>query len=118
MKSKLIPAPLLLCLFSLIVSIVFYFFQLNSWNLEQQSSTRFLQQSFKASISQYEYLPALLASDDNVKNALIDQNDDQKNLNRQFQFVAHRSGASAVYLMNKTGKVLAASNFDQSSSFL
>ncbi|MFT5811331.1 MAG: two-component system C4-dicarboxylate transport sensor histidine kinase DctB, partial [Rubritalea sp.] len=118
MKSKLIPAPLLLCLFSLIVSIVFYFFQLNSWNLEQQSSTRFLQQSFKASISQYEYLPALLASDDNVKNALIDQNGDQKSLNRQLKFVAHRSGASAVYLMNKTGKVLAASNFDQSSSFL
>jgi two-component system C4-dicarboxylate transport sensor histidine kinase DctB len=118
MKSKLIPAPLLLCLFSLIVSIVFYFSQLNSWNLEQQSSTRFLQQSFKASISQYEYLPALLASDDNVKNALIDQNGDQKSLNRQLKFVAHRSGASAVYLMNKTGKVLAASNFDQSSSFL
>jgi two-component system C4-dicarboxylate transport sensor histidine kinase DctB len=122
MKLKLIAAPLLLCLFSLIVSIAFYFFQLNSWNLEQPSSTRFFQQSFKASISQYEYLPALLASDDNVQNALTNQNNhpnsDQDNLNRQLQFVAHRSGASAVYLMNKMGKVLAASNFGQSSSFL
>lgn len=118
MKSKLIPVPLLLCIFSSIVSIAFYFFQLNSWSLEQQSSTRFFQQSFKASISQYEYLPALLASDDNVKNALLNHNGDQKNLNRQLQFVAHRSGASAVYLMNKTGKVVAASNFDQSSSFM
>jgi two-component system C4-dicarboxylate transport sensor histidine kinase DctB len=102
----------------LIVSIVFYFFQINAWNLEQQSSTRFLQQSFKASISQYEYLPALLASDDNVKDSLVNQNDHEKDLNRQFQFVAYRSGASVVYLMNKTGKVVAASNFDQSSSFL
>lgn len=118
MKSKLIPAPILLCIFSLIVSIAFYFFQLNSWNLEQQSSTRFLQQSFKASISQYEYLPALLASDDNVKSALVNQNGHQKNLNQQFQFVANRSGASVVYLMNKDGKVVATSNFDQSSSFL
>ena len=122
MKLQLIAAPLLLCLFSLIVSIAFYFFQLNSWNLEQPSSTRFFQQSFKASISQYEYLPALLASDDNVQNALTNQNNypnsDQDTLNRQLQFVAHRSGASAVYLMNKTGKVLAASNFKQTSSFL
>ncbi len=73
MKSQLIAAPLFLCLFSLIVSIAFYFFQLNSWNLEQPSSTRFFQQSFKASISQYEYLPALLASDDNVQNALTNR---------------------------------------------
>ena len=122
MKSKLIAPPLFLCLFSLIISIAFYCFQLNSWNLEQPSSTRFFQQSFKASISQYEYLPALLASDDNVQNSLINQNkhqdSDQDNLNRQLQFVANRSGASAVYLMNRTGKVLAASNFDQNGSFL
>jgi two-component system C4-dicarboxylate transport sensor histidine kinase DctB len=118
MKSKSISAPLFLCIFSFIISIAFYFLQLNSWNLEQQSSTRFFQQSFKASISQYEYLPALLASDDNVKNALVKQNSHQQNLNRQLRFVAHRSGASAVYLMNETGKVLATSNFDQGSSFL
>jgi len=122
MKSKLIAPPLFLCLFSLIVSIAFYCFQLNSWNLEQPSSTRFFQQSFKASISQYEYLPALLASDDNVQNSLTNQNkhqnSDRDNLNRQLQFVANRSGASAVYLMNKTGTVLAASNFDQNGSFL
>jgi two-component system C4-dicarboxylate transport sensor histidine kinase DctB len=118
MKSQLVAVPFFLCLFSFIVSIAFYFFQINSWNLEQPSSTRFFQQSFKASISQYEYLPALLASDNNVQNALKNQNSDQDSLNRQFQSVAHRSGVSSVYLMNNMGKVLATSNFDQSSSFL
>ena len=118
MKFKSISAPLFLCIFSFIASIAFYFYQLNSWDLEQQSSTRFFQQSFKASIRQFEYLPALLASDDNVKRALNNETKKPPHLNQHFQFVAQRSGSSVVYLMNDEGNVVATSNFDQSSSFL
>lgn len=118
MKFKSISAPLFLLVLSFMASIAFYFFQLNSWDLEQQSSTRFFQQSFKASIRQFEYLPALLASDDNVKRALNSDSKKPVYLNQHFQFVAQRSGSSVVYLMNDSGNVVATSNFDQSSSFL
>ena len=118
MIFKLMRGPLLLCLISIVSSTCFYLFQLYSWSLGQQSSTRFFQQSFEAAISQYEYLPALLARNDNVRLALTGNANTQLELNRQFNFTAHRSGVDEVYLMDTAGQVIATSNFNENGSFM
>ena len=109
---------LAICLLSVVASFLFYLFQLYSWNLEQQSSTRFFQQSFNAAISQYEYLPALLARDNEIKLALSMDSQTSAEISERFKFIAARSGASAVYLMKASGTVIATSNFDLPGSFL
>ncbi len=111
-------APLLILLLALLSSFMFYAFQLYSWHLEQQGATRFFQQSFKSSISQYEYLPALLAQDSLIKTALSYTHQQRASLNEHLLFVAERSGPSDVYVMNISGEVIATSNYLKSNSFL
>ena len=109
---------LLLVFLALVASFVFYLMLLNSWNAEQQLATRFFQQSFKASIDQYEYLPALLAQDRQVKQTLKNAHQGSIDLSERLKFVAQRAGASVVYLMNISGEVIATSNHDETDSFL
>ena len=114
-RLKLLLLPLL----AIVVSFAFYLTLIYSWNTEQQLATRFFQQSFKASINQYEYLPALLARDAAVINALAQpQKDPGINLNQRFKFTAERAGASVLYLMNAAGQVVATSNYSEDNSFL
>ena len=116
--SRFLLSAGLLILVSLVASFIFYLVLLYSWTLEQQLSTRFFQQSFNASVEQFEYLPALLANDRDVKNALTAQTIKSVDLNQRLNFVAERSGANAVYLMDSSGRVIATSNYNTKDSFL
>lgn len=109
---------LFLVLIAALASLSFYLYQVFSWNKDQQLSTRFFQQSFRASIDQYEYLPALLAQDAGLRRALVQPGGNLDYLNQFLDFVAQRSGANAVYVMDITGQVKAASNYRQANSFL
>ena len=109
---------MLVIFIALFSSFIFYIVQIYSWNKEQQNTTRFFQQSFSASINQFEYLPALLAQDSQVKRALQYSFQDHSSVSQRLKFVAERSGSSNVYVMNSSGKVIATSNFDQSNNFL
>ncbi len=113
-----IPSAILLVIISLLSSLVFYVWLLHSWNTEQQTATRFFQQSFSSSIDQYEYLPALIAGNDRVHAALLDTDQNQPDLNQRLKFIAQRAGADTVYVMNNSGKVIATSNFDLPNNFL
>ncbi len=113
-----IPSAILLLSISLLCSLVFYVWLLHSWNIEQQTATRFFQQSFSSSIDQYEYLPALIAGNDRVHAALLDTDQSQPDLNQRLKFIAQRAGADTVYVMNNSGKVIATSNFDLPNNFL
>jgi two-component system, NtrC family, C4-dicarboxylate transport sensor histidine kinase DctB len=103
---------------ALLSSAIFYVWQLYSWNLDQQTATRFFQQSFSASIDQYEYLPALVAGNNQLPKVLHDSNADYPQLNQRLKFIAQRSGADSVYIMNASGRVVASSNYDLPNSFL
>lgn len=103
---------------AIVFSLLFYFYQLYSWHLEQQKVSQLFQQSFNASINQYEYLPALLAQDQSVKNALKYQQHDHLQLNQNLAFISSRSGASFAFVMNINGQVIASSNFNESNSFI
>lgn len=118
LKAAWIPYVLLVVGVSLISSLVFYVSLLHSWNIEQQTATRFFQQSFSSSIDQYEYLPALVAGNNQVHSALIDAEPKTSDLNHRLKFIAQRAGADTVYVMNRDGRVIATSNFDLPNSFL
>ena len=117
-RYKFLPFLLLVMSLAVVSSVVFYIGQLYSWKLEKQAGTRLFQQSFSASINQYEYLPALLANDNLVKLALTLTDQNLSDLNNRLKFISTRSGSDAVYIMNARGNVIATSNFDQSNNFL
>ena len=117
-QVRILPSSLVILSIALIVGIVFYLGQIFTWQHDKQATTQIFQQSFNASINQYEYLPAIPARDNLVKLALTYTENDISELNQRLQFIAERSGADTVYIMNATGLVIATSNFDQRNTFL
>jgi C4-dicarboxylate-specific signal transduction histidine kinase len=81
-------------------------------------TAKIYEQSLTASINQYEYLPALLSSDTLLINTLLYPTDNHLLVNKKLFFIAERAGADTVYIMNTSGNVVAASNYNQTSSFL
>ena len=76
--------------------------------------------NIRRELDRYEYLPKLLVADYRVK-ALLSKPwnvQDRVDLNRYLAFVAKSSGASDIYLMDAKGVTLAASNWNQSDSFI
>ena len=118
LKIKNLFMPLVVAFLAVFSAILFYFFQLSQWNDDQQIKIRFFQQSFQASINQYEYLPALLAKDDKILNLVSKSGGNQHEVNTKLKFIQQQAGANAVYIMNAEGTVVASSNFDQENSFL
>ncbi|MGH1484649.1 MAG: ATP-binding protein [Cellvibrionaceae bacterium] len=111
MRSKL-SQPLLIVTIILFLSIVYYVAQLFYASSINDRSSRIYEQSLVASISQYEYLPALLAQDQTLREVLLNPKQDHLVASQKLKFIAHRSGADAVYLMDKDGTVKATSNYD------
>ncbi|MEM7208201.1 MAG: ATP-binding protein [Pseudomonadota bacterium] len=68
-----------------------------------------------AALERYQHLPFVLSSDPFVIDALQNVSPD---LNPRFEQFAQESGADAIYLMDRTGLTIAASNWQQPVSFL
>jgi C4-dicarboxylate-specific signal transduction histidine kinase len=115
MRSK-ISQPLLIIIVTLILSIIFYIAQLFYASSVNDRSSRIYEQSLVASISQYEYLPALLSQDQTLVEVILDPTRSHLAASQKLKFIAERSGADAVYLMDKEGTVKATSNYDESNN--
>ena len=76
--------------------------------------------SFFSPVERFEYLPGLMASHPAVLEALSQPDDpgSRAALNRILQDASAKAGAAAVYVMNRDGLTIAASNWDTSDSFL
>jgi len=103
----------ILLFLALICSITFYFIQLFYTSSTNNRSSLIYEQSLVASINQYEYLPSLIANDDALRQVILNPNINHLAASEKLKFIAKRSGAEAVYLMDKTGKVKATSNHDE-----
>ena len=68
----------------------------------------------------FEYLPEVVAADPRVKVLLEARSADglQALVNRYLQKIDESAGSSAIYVMDRTGLTLAASNWQQSASFV
>jgi len=72
--------------------------------------------SLSAALDQYTHLPIILAQDAPVQRGISGQNLDE--LNIRLKGFAASAGVDAIYLMNREGLTIAASNFDQTPTFL
>ena len=76
--------------------------------------------NIRRELDRYEYLPKLLADDHRVKG-LLDHSwafKRRKTVNHYLAYVAKTSGASDIYLMDRNGLTLAASNWNKPDSFI
>jgi C4-dicarboxylate-specific signal transduction histidine kinase len=87
-------------------------------NANNERSSKIYEQSLVASISQFEYLPAILSTESIFIDALLHPEKDRFNVNRKLNFTAKRAGADAIYIMDIDGTVIATSNYNSSNSFL
>lgn len=76
--------------------------------------------SLQSELSRYDYLPPVLALNQDVVQMLRQPRNDglRAGVNRYLETVNDKAGASAVYVMDATGLTLAASNWQQSVSFV
>ncbi len=109
---------LLAVAFVLLGTAGYYIGKVASLAQENRNSAVIFKQSLKASIDQFEYLPALLARDERLRDMLTGRVNNQDFINQYLRFTAERSGADIVYAMDARGEVLAASNYLDNSSFL
>ncbi|WP_338721333.1 ATP-binding protein [Devosia sp. XK-2] len=77
------------------------------------------QRSVESEIERFAYLPQVLGEDNRVLALLNQPSDERVQLvNRYLANVARHAQADAVYLIDRTGLTLAASNWDLPSSFV
>ncbi len=73
--------------------------------------------SLRAAIDRYRYLPYVVARHHQVIDAIFDPQTAQI-ANLYLERVNHRSGAAALYVLDKTGVTVASSNWNTSDSFV
>ncbi len=118
MKTKY-SQPLLILIIAFFLSIIFYIIQLLYSSSTNNRSSQIYEQSLVASINQYEYLPALISADETLRQVILQPQSDHLPASQKLKFIAKRSGADAVYLMDNKGNVKATSNYeDNNGGFL
>jgi len=102
------------------ITVLFYFWQLNTSNINNQTSARIFEESLINSITKYDYVPSLLAQDIQVKSLLEDESVGHQVLSQRLSDLSKQSGKSDIdiYVMNQYGTVVATSNYAEPSSFL
>jgi two-component system C4-dicarboxylate transport sensor histidine kinase DctB len=103
---------LLTFLIALVCGIIFYIVQLFYTSSVNNRSSRIYEQSLVASINQYEYLPSLIAEDETLRQVILDPAINHLEASQKLNFIAKRSGAEVVYLMDDNGTVKASSNHE------
>jgi len=83
---------------------------------EAKSRLSLYGRSLNSTLEQFQYLPSILARYPIVISAQTDSSNNL--LNKQLANFSAEAGLEAIYLMNKTGLVLASSNFDTQQSFI
>jgi two-component system C4-dicarboxylate transport sensor histidine kinase DctB len=116
-KQNLKWLTIAICL-NLIASGIFYLSLLINSSNTNTTDANIYEQSLTASISQFEYLPALLASDNLFINTLLNSSNSRLLANKKLTFIAERAGADVAYIMNTSGTVVASSNYLSENSFL
>lgn len=76
--------------------------------------------TIRQTIGRFAYLPHLLSRDPRISRLLEDPDNPSRTdeTNRLLEDFASKSGAAALYVLNKTGLTIASSNWDQPLSFV
>ncbi len=72
----------------------------------------------QAELDKFSVAPLVLAGDPEVRALLVDGGADARHLDRRFEALAAQTRAAAIYLMDRNGETLAASNWRLPSTFV
>jgi len=81
-----------------------------------QARVSLYQSTLASALGRFEHLPFVLSQDEVVRKGAGGEG--LESLNQRLKSFAERSNLDAIYLMDRDGLTIAASNFDQSASFL
>ena len=72
----------------------------------------------ESELDKFSLVPLVLARDPQVQSLMAGDRAQQNGLNQRLQQIAKQSGAAVIYLMNRDGMTLAASNWNRPDSFV
>ncbi len=83
-----------------------------------QNEATILATGLKSDLEKFSLVPLVLARDPQVQSLLLGDQIQQAGLNQRLEQLAQQSGAAAIYLMDRKGLTLAASNWNRPESFV
>lgn len=72
----------------------------------------------ESELDKFSLVPLVLARDPQVQSLMAGDSTQQNGLNQRLQHIATQTGAAVIYLMNRDGLTLAASNWNRPDSFV
>lgn len=83
-----------------------------------QNEAAILAAGLESELDKFSLVPLVLARDPQVQSLMTGDRAQQPELNQRLQQIATQTGAAVIYLMNRDGLTLAASNWDRPDSFV
>lgn len=83
-----------------------------------QNEAAILAAGLESELDKFSLVPLVLARDPEVRSLMAGDSAQQNGLNQRLEQLAAQTGAAVIYLMNRDGLTLAASNWNQSDSFV
>lgn len=83
-----------------------------------QNEAAILAAGLESELDKFSLVPLVLARDPQVQSLMAGDNTQQRGLNQRLQQIATQTGAAVIYLMNRDGLTLAASNWNRPDSFV
>lgn len=83
-----------------------------------QNEAAILAAGLESELDKFSLVPLVLARDPQVQSLMAGDRAQQNGLNQRLQQIAKQTGAAVIYLMNRDGITLAASNWNRPDSFV
>lgn len=83
-----------------------------------QNEAAILAAGLESELDKFSLVPLVLARDPQVRSLMAGDSAQQGGLNQRLEQLASQTGAAAIYLMNRDGLTLAASNWNRPDSFV
>ena len=74
--------------------------------------------AMESELEKFSLVPLVLARDPQVQSLLAGSRAEQDDLNQRLEQLARQTGAAAIYLMDRDGLTMAASNWNRPESFV
>lgn len=91
---------------------------LNEAENAAQNEAAILAAGLESELDKFSLVPLVLARDPQVQSLMAGDSTQQGGLNQRLQQLAGQTGAAVIYLMNRDGLTLAASNWNRPDSFV
>lgn len=117
-NKKRVSVLLTLFLLALVLTSLFYIWQLNHSGERNLRSAKLFEQSLLKSITKFDYIPSLLVSDSLVLELIDSPAQSHEPLSQRLKFIADQSGVDNLYVLDAMGRAIASNNYQSEESFV